>query len=54
MNPNVIASVIGMQSAMSSADRHSQKPTSDTSTTSRTASHRLLVKRSSFSRTCRC
>ena len=31
--PNVIASVIGMASAMISASRHSQNPISDTKTT---------------------
>ena len=36
--PNVIASVIGIDSAISSAERHSQKPISETSTTSTTAS----------------
>ena len=33
MMPNVIASVIGMLSAISSAERHSQKPISATRTT---------------------
>ena len=51
--PNVIASVIGIDSAISSADRHSQKPISDTSTTSATASYRLPMKRWMFSSTCR-
>jgi hypothetical protein len=36
--PNVIASVIGIESAISSAERHSQKPMSDTTTTRMTAS----------------
>jgi hypothetical protein len=36
--PNVIASVMGIDSAISSADRHSQNPISDTRTTSATAS----------------
>ncbi len=38
MMPNVIASVIGIDSAMSSAERHSQKPMSATRTTSAIAS----------------
>src|SRR5258705_5543939 len=36
--PNVIASVTGMDMAISKAERHSQKPTHDTSTTSTIAS----------------
>jgi hypothetical protein len=52
IRPNVMASVIGMLSAMSSAERHSQKPTSATSTTRTIASYRLDMKRSTFSRTC--
>ena len=37
--PNVIASVIGIASAISSADRHSQKPIHATRTTSTIASY---------------
>ena len=36
--PNVIATVIGIESAISSAERHSQKPISATSTTRMMAS----------------
>ncbi len=36
--PNVMASVIGIDSAISSAERHSQKPISETTTTSAIAS----------------
>ena len=40
--PNVISNVIGIASAISSAARHSQKPTNETSTTS---SNRLVQAR---------
>ena len=50
--PNVSARVSGMLSASSTAERHSQNPTSATSTTRTTASHRLLISRWMFSSTC--
>ena len=34
INPNVIASVIGIDNAISRAERHSQNPTKETRTTS--------------------
>ncbi len=52
MKPNVIASVIGIDSAKRSAERHSQNPMSPTTTTSAIASYRLDMNRSTFSCTC--
>ncbi len=46
-------SVIGMDSASSAADRHSQKPNSAITTTSAMASYRLWVNRPTDSSTCR-
>jgi hypothetical protein len=51
--PKVIASVIGIDNAISTAERHSQKPMSDTSTTRITASFRLPMNRWMFSSTWR-
>ena len=52
INPKVIASVIGIDTAMSSADRHSQKPMSETMTTRMIASSRLPRNSSMCSLTC--
>src|SRR5215469_17243703 len=52
VNPNVIASVMGIDTAISTAERHSQKPMSDTSTTSAIASYSASMNRSTFSFTC--
>ncbi len=49
--PKVIASVSGMDIAIRSAGRHSQKPTRATSTTRTIASYRLIMKRSTLSST---
>ena len=51
--PNVIARVSGIASAISSAERHSQKPSSATMTTRTIASIRLSMNRSTLSSTCR-
>ena len=52
-NANVIASVIGIEMAISTAERHSQNPISETITTSTIASYSASMKRSTFSFTCR-
>ncbi len=50
--PKVMARVMGMDRAMSKAERHSQKPMKDTRTTSHTASPRASMNSSTFSSTC--
>ena len=52
MTPNVIASVIGMDAAISMAVRQLQKPTRATTTTSTSASIKLWLKSSMLSCTC--
>ena len=51
--PKVMASVMGMESAMRKAERHSQKPISAISTTRPIASYSASMNRSIFSLTCR-
>ena len=53
MIPKVMASVSGIEAAISMAARQSQKPTSATITTSAIASHRLPISRLTSSFTCR-
>ena len=50
--PNVIASVMGMEIAMSRAERHSQNPMRETITTRTMASYKASMNRSMFSLTC--
>jgi hypothetical protein len=50
--PKVIDSVSGIDAATSRAERHSRKPMSATSATSKMASIRLRVKSPMFSSTC--
>ena len=50
--PKVSASVIGIDSIIRSAERHSQKPRKATSTTSAIASYSAGMNRSMFSATC--
>src|SRR5262245_19160424 len=52
MKPKVIAKVIGMHSAINSADRHSQNPISATITTKMIASYKLDMNSSTASSTC--
>ena len=47
--PKDMRSVNGIDSAISSAERHSQNPINETMTTSAIASYRLVMKRSMFS-----
>jgi hypothetical protein len=53
MKPNVRARVTGIEIAISSAERHSQNPISETKITSPIASSKLRLNRPIFSRTCR-
>lgn len=49
--PKVMAKVMGMERAISSAERHSQKPIRATKTTKTMASKRLLMNSETFSLT---
>ena len=51
--PKVIAKVMGMEIAMSTAERHSQNPISETITTRTMASYSASMNRSMFSLTCK-
>jgi hypothetical protein len=51
--PKVMAKVMGMEIAIRTADRHSQKPISETSTTRMMASYKASMNRLMFSLTCK-